>query len=285
MTLTRAVLRMIPVRIKMFYSIPFKTYSLAKSAIPCMFPDITADFIATIFQTVACSRITQDQLMVSLYTHQHMPKVLDRMAAKTIAYLQAVAKDAEGPDRKHAQDINSQYRATFQLIARHLTRDMCAQGASDTPSILFYLASIFVHRLLCRPANHTERAFPSEDDNSFRQGLRDLLSTLGRYKTWAANRRNDAIESRFMGMEAMYIRQADWGIRFEQAQRFSKHWWDALFNNSGAFGLRATEDDPTLDTIPSSAPSSKFKEGNPPTSHCVSDGLPVALVVCASDDI
>jgi hypothetical protein len=189
--------------------------------------------LSAVFKSAAGHHISQDQSLDSLCTHSQMAKVLCQLASWINEWAQQNISDTY--NRQHVQDINARYNSIFKFMANHLNNeisDLEQNSEEDTPSVLFYLASIFVWEVF----NWLWRDLPPMNKFSgFGQGLGSLLEDLLQYRTRTSGRKNDLLEKRFAG-----AKEYSWAQNREMV-RFSEEWWDILFEFGRDIGLMAAE--------------------------------------------
>jgi hypothetical protein len=182
--------------------------------------------LSAVFKSAAGHHISQDSSLDSLCTHSEMAEVLFWLAYWTKDYLQWA--------RQNISD--AQYNLTFKLVANLLNEEISDselkfRSKEDTPSLLFYLASIFMWFLLDHAS--TQNALRNQA-SSFGQGLRCLLEALLQYRTRTSGRNNDLLKTRFANEDYFYKKG-------KIIKRFSEEWWDILVEDGRDIGLIAAE--------------------------------------------
>jgi hypothetical protein len=194
-----------------------------------------ADMLSVVFKSAAGHRISQDQSLHSLCTHSQMPQVLLHLARMTVVYLVRVKEEHISDTHwQRLQEIDAQYISTFEFMANHLSNEISDsewKSDEDTPSVLFYLASIFMWKLLV-----WEKIFHEliTKDGSFGQGLVSVLEALLQYRTRTSGQKNNLLETRFASQDYSSQKRR-WIVRF------SEEWWDSLFKIGRDIGLEAAE--------------------------------------------
>jgi hypothetical protein len=194
------------------------------------------DILSAVFKSAAGHHISQDQSLDSLCTHSQMARVFAWLATWTNDYLQWAQQNiSDDSSQQHLQEIDAQYSSIFKFVACHLKdeiSDLEQNSEEDTPSVLFYLASIFVWLLVdMTSARYALR----NKDNSFSQGLRSLLEALLQYRTRTSGQKNDLLETRFAGTDHASPKRGKFVVRF------SKEWWDLFFYSGRGIGLKTTK--------------------------------------------
>jgi hypothetical protein len=195
-----------------------------------------ADMLSAVFKSAAGHHISRDQSLDSLCTHSQMAGLLVWLEIRTNDYLQW-ARETRAFDTfnlQHLQEIDDQYFLVFKFVANHLNDEISNSelvSKQDKPSVLFYLAAIFVCNLFLGSLAY--KALRNKD-NCFGQGLGSLLEALLQYRTRISGRKNNRLEKRFEGR--FYFQEQEGWIA-----RFSEGWWDTLFEIGRDIGLKAAE--------------------------------------------
>lgn len=193
------------------------------------------DLLATIFDSVvASSRILNDQLTNFLYTHRQIPHLLHNLAFGTVVHLRLATNASTMSDVQKLQNISHQYGTTFKFVADYLNKEMhvsSSDAQGNTPTLLFYLSSIFTQKLL----EFSEvREVVNDRNHGFSEAFCLLFNTLRRYKSWSSSRKNTLIEIQFNDVDYF-----EW--KADLIARFSDKWWDAFFNGPNDGGPCSTE--------------------------------------------
>lgn len=221
-------------------------------------------------------RILQDQPINVLCTHSQTVTVFQMSASTSALHLDLVKIG------HFTHDISNRYISIFKLVTNHLNEERCSSTAKseDAPSVLFYLASIFMCRFLNEPLCPPGLLY---NDSNYGQEVASLLEALAQYRTWAGTmslgQKTSVIKTRFMNAGKQY-----WWLR-DHMEIFSDEWWGYLFKIGHVIELKATQQGtyissdtlysikcsnqsigPTLaeESVPSNPPNTSSQGGNGP---------------------
>jgi hypothetical protein len=193
-----------------------------------------ADMLLAVFKS-AVGRprfLDDDESSDFLCTHSQMAKIFFWSAIWIHEYLVWAQENiSNSSNQRHLQDIDAQYILTFKFVTNNLKdeiSDLESNVEEYTPSVLFYLASIFVFEVLI---GYSGRNALRNKDSNFGQGLGSLLDTLLQYRTRTSGQKNDLLETYFANKSyfGYYL------------VRFSEEWWAILIENGRDIGLKAAE--------------------------------------------
>lgn len=131
--------------------------------------------------------------------------------------------------------VDAEYISIFEFVTDHLNAERSTISAQeDAPNVSFYLAAIFMWKLLYGWAG--QKAL-QDKDSSFDRGLRYLLEAILQYKTWTQTSgwKNGMLETHFKNEDYSL-----WRCK-RQMDRFSDEWWDILFEHGHNIRLKAAE--------------------------------------------